>query len=467
MNIIGKILFNFFKLYFSLINKIFRNSKKKNFYILWEVFGRDYLYRLIIACKLSKFGNVLLLPFNKFLNISNILPAGIVLSKGILETKDFNEVLDKHHVYNLSEEQIINNKNKIETKSHLDIKTYKKIKKSFLWGNKQKKDYLKFSNIYKKNNLIVSGSPRFELLKSEKYLKIFSEERRYIRNKYSKFIIISSNFGTFTHQNHPTTEAEFIAKQQRVLLTNKFKNKWEQFKKYKFQSALYFVELIEYLKKKIPKINIILRPHPSDNLKFWYKMLNKNEVIYKFSTIPWIIESECLIHHHCTTSIEAFFLKKNSICYSPVINKGFEENIYFDTSAVVRNKEKMLELINNIFLKKNKIFSKINYNELNNNLRINKKSSINLITNSLNRDGIKTKNDNQIFRALQYTFKIMHILKIINQKINMFYKKEKLFYGKKNHGTDIETIITKLKKVCFIKKKTKINNLDNEIFYIK
>jgi surface carbohydrate biosynthesis protein len=467
MGRIVKLLFIFFNYYFSAIKRKHNKCKKKNFYVLYEIFGRDYISRLIIACKLAKIGNVLLLPFNTFTRISNILPSGIVLSKGIVETKNFNKILDKHHVYNLTEEQIINNKNNIEIKSDLDVKTYKKIKKSFLWGNKQKKDYLKITNIYNNNNTIISGSPRFELLMSQKYLKIFSEERRDIKNKYSKFIIVSSNFGSFTYENHPTTEADFIAKQQKIPLTKSFSNKWEEFKKYKYQSALYFIKLVEYLKKNIPEVNIILRPHPSDNLDFWYKRLPREQVIYKYSSIPWILESDCLIHHHCTTSIEAFFLRKNSICYSPIINKGFGENIYFNTSIVIREREKMLELINNIIFKKYKIFSKKSFRELNNNIKINKNSSINIITNNLKRDEIKTKNSNQIFKALYCTYKIMHILMILAKKMNIFYQEKKPFYGKKNYGTDIAMIIIKLKKFLFIKKITKINNLNDEIFYIE
>jgi hypothetical protein len=50
--------------------------------------------------------------------------------------------------------------------------------------------------------------------------------------------------------------------------------------------------------------------------------------------------------------------------------------------------------------------------------------------------------------------------------MNIFYQK-KPFYGKKNYGTDIAMIIIKLKKFLFIKKSTKINNLNDEIFYIE
>ena len=123
------LLFYFFKIILSVYRR-----KKKNYYILYEVFLRDFVSRSIIACQLAqnKNNNVLIIPFNKFCEVSNILEPGVVLTKGLLRSSEFEEIMNKHSFYYLNEEQLgFDYKNQLEMRSIPEDFFLKKVKKFF------------------------------------------------------------------------------------------------------------------------------------------------------------------------------------------------------------------------------------------------------------------------------------------------------------------------------------------------
>ena len=113
--------------------------------------------------------------------------------------------------------------------------------------------------------------------------------------KYGKFILINSRFGN----------------------VNRNSIYQKKFDKLYFQSSLKifkkFLKLPEKISKLYPKMNIILRPHPSESTSKWIKKYEKKNnifIIYKDNVIPWILSCKKIYQNRCTTALDAFFLSK-------------------------------------------------------------------------------------------------------------------------------------------------------------
>jgi hypothetical protein len=89
-----------------------------------------------------------------------------------------------------------------------------------------------------------------------------------------------------------------------------------------------FIILVRELSYKYPKLNIVLRPHPGENMDSYRKELSdcKNVfVVNNGSVVEWILASKLIIHNGCTTGIESFLLDKPVISYIPFESESIKE----------------------------------------------------------------------------------------------------------------------------------------------
>ena len=184
----------------------------------------------------------------------------------------------------------------------------------FLWGFEQQK--LIKQQTGKSYKTIVTGHPRFELLKPEFHF-LYNQEVKNITKRYGRFILVNTNMG---FGNNIKGDDFIIAN-----YGNRFENikKIVKFDKVKVKA---YLELIIELSKKIDK-KIILRPHPEENHDLYlnaFKDIDNTEVIYDGSVVPWLLAADEVIHPDCTTAIEASFLGKLPISYMP---KNYPEDI--------------------------------------------------------------------------------------------------------------------------------------------
>ena len=178
----------------------------------------------------------------------------------------------------------------------------------FLWGEKQ---YQLINNLLKdsSNKLVITGHPRFELLKPA-YRHFYEEEVNAIKMEHGNFILINTNIGFGNNIKGDDFVIENYGKRikniQEVVSFDKLK-----------RDA--FVELVRTIIKETNK-SIVLRPHPEEDRQCYhhaFKGMERVKIRYEGSTIPWLLASEIMIHPDCTTAIESFFLGKKSISYLP------------------------------------------------------------------------------------------------------------------------------------------------------
>ncbi len=285
--------------------------KKKNYYIIYEIENRDFVQRMLISLDLAKSGNrVFLVSKYFFYKNLNYFPVGMVLEKGITndEEKNYSKILDRGYLLSVIDEEgarYYDNEPEF-LNIRISKKTSKKISHFFCWGMRQKK---KINHIIKRN-IIVSGTPKYDLYNLK---KIFKDKLDIIK-KIGPYILISSNF-TYATWNDKDFKKKISSLKN---YQNKHSSYWDNYKKkYKFKKSVlkFFIKDLIKVSKKLKKMNFILRPHPNDNQTFWNKKFNNIsniKVNSDFSIEPWIINCDALINNNCTTTLDALINKKKS-----------------------------------------------------------------------------------------------------------------------------------------------------------
>ena len=175
------------------------------------------------------------------------------------------------------------------------------------WGNNQFK--LLKNNISDLSKVMISGHPRFELLKKD-FQNLYKEEVDKINFSYGNYILINTNMGFGNNLRGD----DFVRKNY----ISRFKNINEIISFDKEKCNVY-ISLIKKI-AKVCKGNIIFRPHPEENT-FIYKNAFKNidnvHVIFRGSSVDWILGCELMIHPDCSTAIESAIMGKEVISFLP------------------------------------------------------------------------------------------------------------------------------------------------------
>jgi surface carbohydrate biosynthesis protein len=188
----------------------------------------------------------------------------------------------------------------------------------FLWGSRQY-DFLKSSRTkFNDAKVIVSGHPRFELLKPQ-FHALYEKETHRLKSTYGNYILFNTNmsFGNNIRGD------DFVRSNYGPRIRNI--DNVMRFHKQKFEA---YKSLILKLSPRV-KCNIILRPHPEEEVATYrqtFSNLKNVHVLFEGSVIPWILSSDVLIHPDCTTAIESLMLGRKAISYLPNTDK---ENIYY------------------------------------------------------------------------------------------------------------------------------------------
>ena len=325
---------------------------KKTILIPIETISRELDYKVYLAMYLSSKGFEVLVGKKQSINrqLENYTDY-IYLDKGYhqgVSDSIYNKIKsNKGIIINLDEEGAVDFPNNSTLLNRYSLKMLKTVDKVFLWGNNQKK------LIENKNkniaNLLVTGHPRFLLLKKE-FFGLYNNEVNKLKNKFGEFILVNTNFGF----GNNIRGDEFVEENygSRFLNIKKIINE----DKLKINAIN---ELVDNLSKQK---NVIIRPHPEEKIETYYNIYNKNKnvkIIREDSCIPWIMACSNCIHIDCTTGIESAILNKRVISYVPnYLDRDLLTKLPLEVSEVFSSIDNILSSINN-----NKII-KTNKNEV-------------------------------------------------------------------------------------------------------
>ena len=121
------------------------------------------------------------------------------------------------------------------------------------------------------------------------------------------------------------------------------------------------IDAIKYLSKNNNGYDIVLRPHPRDNIKLWEVVLDdipNVHIIRQDSITAWVKNAFVVMHNGCTTALEATISGKPVITFNP-FQMEYAKPIPNILGYNVKSKEELLAKANELFdFEKNKEFKK-------------------------------------------------------------------------------------------------------------
>ena len=174
-------------------------------------------------------------------------------------------------------------------------------------GPLQKDIYLQYLGNQTKPKIHLIGEPRFDLFIQEfldKYSR-FSNLKQ-IKNKMP-YILLPTAFSLV----NPTPNYD-----KELLQSRYHKN----FISSSEDLLTEYVKLVDKLSNRFPHLNLIIRPHPSENTKFWvdkFKKYPNVHITQHHSSMYWIYHSEVVIFNQSTIGLESLLLKKSAINFQP------------------------------------------------------------------------------------------------------------------------------------------------------
>jgi len=167
--------------------------------------------------------------------------------------------------------------------------------------------------------LIITGNPRWDFLRPE-LRKIYAEDADRLKNKLGRILLINTNIGGLNSAKK-SYEANIkgLVRDGRIDLRREedrtFVNAgraWEE------ANLAAIAPLARRLVEEFPDHTIVLRPHPTEKIETYEKLLRgekRVKILREGPAAVWLLASELLIHTSCTTATEAFALDQPSICF--------------------------------------------------------------------------------------------------------------------------------------------------------
>jgi surface carbohydrate biosynthesis protein len=301
------------------------------------------------------------------------------------------------------------------------------VDKVFAWGDFDYNGWCKKYNKFK-HKIVKSGSPRFDLWRSEVYSKIFKKEILHLK-KYSPYFFIPSTF-----INSQKWLAKEILHEKNMYYRNDkesisfLKQRIKQ-NKDSYKNFLYYVDMIKKLTKSYPDHNIIIKPHPKEDIYEWKKRFNQkySNVIVdnKYDMTSYIAASECVIFTESIAGMQSIVMGKKTICYN-LKNISTLRNFANKCAPQTKSYENLLK-----YIKKNLKKDQLRYGKkIYERFYIKKKTASKIIMHNLKKLKISEINMNNFYlkvSILGFYYTIIESLKHFLININGFFFKKTQF----------------------------------------
>ena len=328
-----------------------------NIYLHVEIVARELNSKLLLATLAASRGHhVVISNLNEIIKNAHqgIFPAGIFhtksLSPNINKINRHDNLLKKGFLITSIDEEggLIYNSYERMAKSRYSELTIDQTSAVFAWGLD---DYETLKKFYPKNSskFHMTGSPRADLWKP-----FFLDQSENISELMKKPYLLISPARPMLFANHMKPFHEIIRLAEDSGELNRDPKSFEQLfndMSIGYRLTYNFIEAIRYLAKQNNGYDIVLRPHPVENIETW-KVYLKNipnvHVIRKGSITPWLHNAFALMHNNCTTALEASVSGKPVITYLP-FPQYYDKQIPSRLGLKVETLEELAIQVNKIF----------------------------------------------------------------------------------------------------------------------
>lgn len=236
-----------------------------------------------------------------------------------------------------------NTKDTMQSYYPLDLLSY--IDYNFVFGEQIRKDIAIYCSPGSLSAIVVSGEPRFELLKP-KYRQFFHDKVVELQAHYHDFILINTSFSAGNPVTGRDSLRDFILSEP----TYSDEAKRLYLVKMNFLEGVIqqYLSAIKNLSRSFPNLNFIVRTHPSESEIVYndaFRNLKNVYVVKEGNVVEWIIAAKGVIHYDCTTGMEALLAEKPVISFLPSKLEEIIAWLPVELSKVVENE---IDLVNSV-----------------------------------------------------------------------------------------------------------------------
>lgn len=318
-----------------------------NLYIPVEVKNREFFAKVFLASHAARKGfNVILGRKSELNELVVGMPPGIYYGLGAFENlKSFYDRLQRlgFAVVVNEEEGLVTYSDSMYVDMRISGETLGHIEELLTWGGENQR-VLTRAFPDKEGKFHVTGNPRFDLLKLQNH-NVYADEMAQIEKKYGKFALVCTSFSSINHFDRNLDYIQSLIEKK----TLRSESSIESFKRYrevKAKTFAAFLEAISRLAEENPETCIVVRPHPSENPDAYRDLETRYANIHvdvRFSVHPWIIKAQALVHHYCTTSLEALAVGTPRFALRPVNDPLSEKEFPFSCSVECNTVEKLVQ----------------------------------------------------------------------------------------------------------------------------
>jgi surface carbohydrate biosynthesis protein len=317
-----------------------------NFYIPVEVKNRELHAKVLLAAHAARRGFSVILGRKNDLNELVVrMPAGVYLGLGAFENfRPFYARLQQlgFAVVVNEEEGLVTYSDSMYVDMRVSRATLEHVDELFTWGGENQRVLAQaFPEFGPKFH--ITGNPRFDLLKPQ-CRQVYEDEMRAIEVQYGDYILVCTSFSSTNHFDPKLDYLQSLI-DKKTLRSQASIDNFKRYREVKQETFAAFLEAIPRLAAAHPGVNIVVRPHPSENAEVYRQCaagLPNVHVDARFSVHPWILGARALVHHYCTTSIEALAAGTPRFALRPVKDELSEKDIPFGCSVECADVEQLL-----------------------------------------------------------------------------------------------------------------------------
>jgi surface carbohydrate biosynthesis protein len=293
--------------------------RKRWLHLPIEVKSRELNSKLLLAYVAISRGFGVFIGPNGF-NSDNTIPRGIFFDKCISRRRtqylEYQVNTLQNLLVSLDEEGLLFRSDRDYLNGRTSEKAVALSSRIFTWGKKQSD--LLYSRYETESKIAQVGSPRVDIWKPELSL-IYDKTAKAITEQYGNYILIPSNFAVAPSFEGQKKLIQKLIEYGLIDATTDMELTERRFD-YINRVRGDILSLVPIIAEEFPADNIIIRPHPSDDMSFWHEFdkscPSNTRVIYRGDINPWCQSADLIIHNNCTTAVEAFFSGKPVLAYT-------------------------------------------------------------------------------------------------------------------------------------------------------
>nr|WP_321257575.1 surface carbohydrate biosynthesis protein [uncultured Pseudodesulfovibrio sp.] len=219
-----------------------------------------------------------------------------------------------------------------------------------MWGEEQTQLISSHLPEDQQSKVIPTGYPSFDLLKKE-FVPLYKDKS--ITDEYGEnFILINTNFYFYNHKMGFKNYIKMLSSMDEWKCYGEegLQDYLENINTYQKDLLNEFNSMVKHIAEALPDHTIIIRPHPVENATVYeqeFSTLKNIFVTNKGGVRNWIASAKAVIHHDCTTGIEAMLLSIPVIQFRPIFDESITSQLSGKIGHQTVTAEEVLKTLNN------------------------------------------------------------------------------------------------------------------------